>query len=143
MKPGKVRGFTALSQDDEVSLHFEFIHGLDEISMAKLGGDVTDAGRKRSGLGFDQDGATSLLRKLCLLLVQGSEFRKQIVPRVHVEIATEIHWCARDVAATENVQQLDRCRCSKGYPGGIVANALRIDGSVYEREEFRHRRSPS
>jgi len=78
MQPGKVGGLAALADDDEVGIHLEFVHGLDEIAMAKLG--ETSGTPAASSLAWLRSGwHDPLLRQLCLLLVQRSEFRKQIV----------------------------------------------------------------
>ena len=81
MKLGEVGGFAALSDDDEVGIRFEFVHGLDQIAMAQLGRDLGDAGSQAPGPWLDQDGAAALLGQLGLLLVEGSEFGEQIVAR--------------------------------------------------------------
>ncbi len=74
MQLGKIGGFTAFANQNQIGIAFEFGNGFDQIAMAKLGGDGGNALFLKPGFGFFKQQTTALEFELVFLLVEISQF---------------------------------------------------------------------
>ena len=137
MQLGEIGGLAALADHDEVGIVLELRTVSTRSPWRSLAGDLATPAACRRAFASSRMVRPRLQGSLALLLVQAGELGQQLVPLVGVEVAAQVGRGAGDVPAAEHVQELDRRRQVRlGGPGGMVADALRVERAVDAGEDL-------
>ena len=139
---GEVGRLAALADDDQISTPLEVQDGLDDVAVAQLGLDVDRTRALQPLPRRVQDRPAALQAELGLLPVEFGQLFEECAAGAKADAAAQVRRFARHVAPAQHVQDLDRGVGAAGDPGGAVADALGVDRSVDERDQFRHGSSP-